>query len=50
MQLDDDISFEVYFGKIVEIKFAENSSGVFRQNFLRPFFGKFQKIIIGIGL
>ena len=48
MQLAVEVSFEIYFG---EINFPKNHSKIFlmelSENF---FFGKFRKIMIGIGL
>ena len=50
MQFIDDVSFEIYFGKIGEIKFPKNHSGIFWQNFPRFFFWTFWKIMIGVEL
>ena len=47
MHLADEVSFEIYSGKIGEIKLPKNNSKIFDGRF---FFRKFQKIKIGIGL
>ena len=35
MNLADDVSFEIYFGKIGENKFQKNHSGIYQRNFPR---------------
>ena len=49
MQLADDVSFEIYFENIGEISFKEIIPNFFDRT-SDIFFGKFRKIIIGIGL
>ena len=50
MRLADEVNFEIYFGKIGEIKFPKNHSGIFDGTFQFFFLGNFRKIMIGIGL
>ena len=50
MPLANEISFEIYFGKIEEIKFSKNHSRTFWRNFPRFFSGEFWKIMVGIWL
>ena len=50
MQMVDELSFEIYFGKIEEIKFPKKSFLIFLTALSEIFFsGKFQEMMIGIG-
>ena len=43
MQLADDVSFEIYFGKIGEIKFPKKNIPEFFDRICHDFLGKFQE-------
>ena len=46
----DEVSFEIYFGKIVDMNFPKNYFAIFRRNFQKQIPGKFPKIMIETGL
>ena len=49
MQLAVEVCDEIYFRKIGEIKFPKKHSEMFWQKLPKLFFGKFRKMMIGIG-
>jgi hypothetical protein len=50
MQLADLVTFDIYSEKIGEIKFPKYYSEIFQRIFPRLFSGKFQKMMIEIGI